>query len=129
MVTKKLLSSALVAIAVVLAGASLSYAAPHGGGHAVPGHPAAPHFGGHPPFVPGASFVHHGFDGRHFVRGPHGGVFIGAPFVVPPVYPYYYPPVYTYDQVPSYWYYCPSYGQYYPNVSSCPEPWVTVPAQ
>jgi len=45
------------------------------------------------------------------------------------VYPYYYPPAYTYDQAPSYWYYCPSYGQYYPNVSSCPEPWVTVPAQ
>jgi hypothetical protein len=57
------------------------------------------------------------------------GVFVGAPFIVPPVYPYYYPPAYTYDQAPSYWYYCRSYGQYYPNVSSCPEPWVTVPAQ
>ena len=131
MVTKKLLSIALVAIAVVLAGAPLSYAAPHGGGgHAAPGHPAAaPHFGGPPPFVPRAPFVHHGFDGRHFVGGPHAGVFVGAPFVVPPVYPYYYPPAYTYDQAPSYWYYCASYGQYYPNVSSCPEPWVTVPAQ
>ena len=136
MVTKKLLSIALVAIAVVLAAASLSYAAPHGGGPGFAGHPPVGHFGRpathvvRPPVVP-----HHGFDGRHFVRGPHVGVFVGAPFIVPLVYPYYYPPAYTYDpaptydQAPSYWYYCQSYGQYYPNVSSCPEPWVTVPAQ
>jgi hypothetical protein len=38
------------------------------------------------------------------------------------------PPVYI-ERAPSqaYWYYCPSAGQYYPNVRSCPEPWVTVP--
>ena len=28
---------------------------------------------------------------------------------------------------PSYWYYCGSAGGYYPDVSSCPEPWVQVP--
>jgi hypothetical protein len=132
MVIKKLSSIALVAIVIVLAGVSLSYAAPHGG-HGVAGHPPAGHFGGHPPIghFPGhPPFVPHpGFHGRTFVRGPHVGVFLGAPFYVPPAYPYYYPPAYTYEPAPSYWYYCPSYGQYYPNVSSCPEPWVPVPAQ
>jgi hypothetical protein len=29
---------------------------------------------------------------------------------------------------PEYWYYCPSYGDYYPNVQSCPDPWVPEPA-
>jgi hypothetical protein len=24
--------------------------------------------------------------------------------------------------------YCPSYGDYYPNVQSCPDPWVPEPA-
>ena len=132
MATKKLLSIALVAVVIVFAGSSLSYAAPHGGGHAVAGHPAAGHFGGHPGIgrFPGhPPFVRPGFHGRTFVRGPHVGVFLGAPFYVPPVYPYYYSPAYTYEQAPSYWYYCASYGQYYPNVSSCPEAWVPVPAQ
>jgi hypothetical protein len=27
----------------------------------------------------------------------------------------------------AYWYYCESAGSYYPNVGSCPEPWVKVP--
>jgi hypothetical protein len=131
MVTKKLLSIALVAVAVVLAAAPLSYAAPHGG-HGPAGHSPVGHFGGHAPHVARPAFVPHpGFHGdRHFVRGPHVGVFVGAPFIVPsPVYPYYYPPTYTYEPAPNYWYYCQSYGQYYPNVASCPEPWVTVPAQ
>jgi len=30
--------------------------------------------------------------------------------------------------VPTYLYYCPSYGAYYPYVSSCSESWVPVPA-
>jgi len=29
---------------------------------------------------------------------------------------------------PEYWYYCPSYGDYYPDVESCPDPWVPEPA-
>jgi hypothetical protein len=41
--------------------------------------------------------------------------------------PYYYPPAYTYSPPPSTWYYCPSYGAYYPTVPSCPEAWVPVP--
>lgn len=36
------------------------------------------------------------------------------------------PPVYV--QRPVYWYYCRSAQAYYPYVSSCPEPWVPVPA-
>src|SRR6266536_3004656 len=30
---------------------------------------------------------------------------------------------------PTYWYFCPSYGAYYPDVPSCPEPWVPVPTR
>jgi hypothetical protein len=57
-------------------------------------------------------------------------VFIGAPFVWAPVYPGYHPPAYTYDPPASaYWYYCPSYGAYYPTAPSCPEAWVPVPVQ
>jgi hypothetical protein len=43
--------------------------------------------------------------------------------------PYYgvYPPPDGYA-APEYWYYCPSYGDYYPNVQSCPDPWVPEPA-
>jgi len=44
-----------------------------------------------------------------------------------PYYIYRYYPVPTYPG-PTYWYYCPSYGTYYPYVSSCPESWVPVPA-
>jgi hypothetical protein len=27
-----------------------------------------------------------------------------------------------------YYWYCPSYGAYYPSVASCPDTWVPVPA-
>lgn len=68
----------------------------------------------------------HGFDGHHHGHdfdGHHHDGFVfgfGPEFVVP--FPYYYsgPP-------PAYLYYCPDYGAYYPNVTSCPAPWVTVP--
>ena len=78
----------------------------------------------------GGAVEHHGFEGRHFQghdfdRHHFDGHF-GFGFV--PVLPYY-PPEYPPDYAaPSYWYYCPSYGAYYPSVTSCPEPWVTVPA-
>ena len=45
------------------------------------------------------------------------------------IYPYnrYYP--YSYRPMPSpYWYYCETYGLYYPSVPTCPEPWIVVPA-
>lgn len=93
--------------------------APHPGGGR-PGHPGGGGVPGHPPGWHGGSREH----GRGFHPGIRGGVFVGA-------WPWYwwgYPgPVYT-APPPSYWYYCPAYGAYYPDVESCPEPWVVVPA-
>ena len=79
----------------------------------------------------------------------HGRVFIGVGpgFWWGPPYPYYwypppyYPPVVVQPQPQVYvqqapappsappgdWYYCQSAGDYYPQVQSCPEPWVRVP--
>src|SRR5438093_4764928 len=81
--------------------------------------------GGHPSGAVGhGGFdVHHGFDGHRFDHHRFGFA---------PVFPFYgyypyYPPAYGY-QAPAYWYYCPSAGAYYPNVQSCPEAWVPVPA-
>ena len=110
---RKLSSIALVGLAIVLAAASPSDAAAGHGGPGFSGHGG--HFEGNHGFE-----GHHGFDGRHdFDRRGHGGAFIGAPF---------YPDFYTYSPPPStYWYYCPSYGAYYPTVPSCPEAWVPVP--
>jgi hypothetical protein len=61
-------------------------------------------------------------------------VVIGAPLFYP--YPYY-PPVYApapvYTEPPAYieqgsevYYYCPDSRQYYPDVPSCPSPWMQV---
>jgi hypothetical protein len=111
---RKLSRIALVGLAVVLAAASPSYAAAGHGGHGF-SHSAGGHVeGGHPGFA-----EHHGFDGRgHFDRRDRGGAFVGVPF--------YWAPGYS-DPSSSYWYYCPSYGAYYPTVPSCPESWVPVP--
>ena len=87
-----------------------------------------------------------GYAWRHYGRG---AVFIGAgpAFWWGPPYPYYsYPPYYyppaqviveeppiyvqqapTPPAPPVYWYYCPSGQGYYPQVQTCPEPWVKVP--
>ncbi len=88
-------------------------------------------------------------------RGPEVDFFIGiGPTYgyVPPPYYVYPPPYYAYPPppvvysapvvlpspvyvtapppaVPAYWYFCPSYGAYYPTVSACPQPWVPVPAR
>jgi len=105
--------------------------APHGGpglpshpGGAGPGHPPGPpghfprppgHFPGHPPGI------HGGVPGRGYV-----GVWPGWPWYW---WGWGYPgPIYAPPPAPAYWYYCPAYGDYYPNVPSCPEPWVPVPA-
>jgi hypothetical protein len=88
-------------------------------------------------------FHHHGF--HH--HGPR--VFVGfGPWWGPYPYWYYPPPTYVYTPPPvvvqeppvyiqqepaqaapapeSYWYYCSSSKSYYPNVQSCPEPWLRV---
>jgi len=117
---KKVAFEALAVLAIVLAVSAPSQARGMGGGRGIgDGHP-------------GGAF--HGGDGRHF-DGHHfdGGVRgrFGFGFGFAPVFPYYsyypyYPPAYT--EAPAYWYYCPSYGAYYPSVTSCPETWVPVPA-
>ena len=147
---KKKLSSIGLAFAIVLVAAISGDAAPHGGGPRGGGSPGAgplgagppaggphgarPHaggqhgagprgghgFAGHPPH--GHFPRHHGFAGRrHFAPGFFGGAFIAVPF--------YWAPTSSYPPPPSYWYYCPSYGAYYPTVQSCPEPWLPVPAR
>jgi len=94
--------------------------------------------------------------GRHFHGGPR--VFVGLGFgpVWYHPYPYWYypPPAYVYsppvvvqqpsvyvEQAPAppvasapsvpqqYWYYCEPSSAYYPNVQSCTDPWVKVPAK
>jgi hypothetical protein len=120
---------AFAALSVVLAVSAPSHAegvrghgfeGSHGGGamehHGFEGHHfEGRHFEGHG--FDGHHFEGHDFDRRHF--GGHG-------FWLGPVFPYY-PPVYTPN--PGYWYYCQSYGAYYPTVTTCPDPWETVPAE
>ena len=155
---KRMISIALV-VGLVLASVGVSQARPNGGrgqggahfqgrpavqGHqgfvVRPGAPAHPGFAARPGFPAHRGFVGRpGFAPRHFSRG---GVFVGvAPFVVGGAIaygaPYYSDPGYAYSDpgyaysapAPSYWYYCQSAGGYYPDVPSCAEPWVPVPAQ
>jgi hypothetical protein len=83
-----------------------------------------------------------GFPHHHVIVG--GAIVVGSPFFwYPPYpypYPYYYPypyvaPAYggsAYTEAPTYIeqgdiaYYCPDYQDYYPNVPSCPSPWMQV---
>ncbi len=99
----------------------------HPSGGRTPGHPGGGRPGHPSGGTPGHSPGWHGAYREHgFHSGIHGRVFVGgwpwywwgypsAVYAPPP------PP-------PSYWYYCPAYGAYYPDVTSCPEPWVVVPA-
>jgi len=117
-----LLSAVLVAVSPAsgagLGGHGFSGAA--GGGH-VEGHQG---FQGHPGFGEHPGF-HHGFHHRGHVQ-----FFVGPPVFVGPPYYYYYPGAYAYSvPAPAVWYYCPEYQAYYPDVQSCPESWVPVPAQ
>jgi hypothetical protein len=124
MVTKKFSSIALGGIAIVLATATLAQAAvmraESHDGSGVAGHAPSGHFEGR------GAIDGHRFEDHHFDRGFHGGPATVAPFYWPD-YPYAPEPDYM-DQAPtsSYWYYCPSYGAYYPTVQSCPEAWVPV---
>jgi hypothetical protein len=47
----------------------------------------------------------------------------------PPVYVQQQPPAPAYPAGQAEWYYCPSARQYYPNVPTCPEAWIRVPAR
>jgi hypothetical protein len=117
MIMKKLSSIALTGMAIVLATAAFGYAAEPHRGQGFSAHPPSGHFQGRRAFD-----GRQRFDGRHFDRRFHGG----GGFVVAPFFWGY--PGYTYaPSAPAYWYYCPSYGAYYPAVQSCPEPWIPVP--
>ena len=64
---------------------------------------------------------------HHFGGRPNGTYYIY------PYNQYSYGRIYRYYPVPrypapTYWYYCRSYGAYYPHVGSCPESWVPLPA-
>jgi hypothetical protein len=111
---RKLVFVALAVLAMVLAIHGPSQARGMGGHGVGGGHPE-----GH-----GGFEGHHDFDGHHFDRDGDGR----SGFGIGPVVPYYgyYPPANGYER-PTYWY-CSSYGAYYPNVTSCPETWVPVPA-
>ena len=124
MMSKKLSAIALVGIVTVLATAAPGQADARHGGSAFAGRaaahgrssavrPSVPRFQGH-----------RGFDGRRFDGRFHNRAGIVAPFIAAPfVYPYAYPPAYV---PPATYWYCPSYGAYYPQVETCPESWVPV---
>jgi hypothetical protein len=118
---KRMVFVALAALAIVLAVTAPSQAAGFGGHGPQGGHPGGgvEHQGGDGHHVDGHHVDGHHFEGRHFDRGFHDRFGFG----VAPVFPYY-----AYPATPGYWYYCPSYGAYYPYVTSCPDPWVPVPA-
>ena len=102
MIMKKLSGIAVVGTAIVLATASFTQAAAAHGEHGFSGHPATGHFDSSRGFE-----GHRGFEGRRDIDR-RGHAFIDAP------------------PAPAYWYYCPSYGAYYPTVPSCPDEWVPV---
>ena len=110
---KKLASIMLVAGALVLAASVPSQARESHDGHAraVVEHRGA---GAHRAFE-----EHRGFE--------HGRNGISLGFGWGTAYPYggYISPAYAYAPPTTYWY-CPTYGAYYPSVASCPMPWVPV---
>jgi hypothetical protein len=76
---------------------------------------------------------HHGWhDGRNGWWWDVGGLWY---FYAAPIYPYplvvsdfyWSAPVMAPAYAPGYWYWCPTYGAYYPTVASCSVPWVPVP--
>jgi len=71
--------------------------------------PPYPYWGYPPPYYPPATVV--------IEQQPP--VYVQQPQAAPP------PP----SAPPAYWYYCSSAQAYYPNVQSCPEAWIKVPAR
>src|SRR5262245_17576032 len=68
----------------------------------------------------------HHFEGHraaHHWGGPRVFIGVGPSYAWGAAYPYA-EPVYTPSST-TYWY-CASYGAYYPGVATCPEPWVPV---
>lgn len=140
---KRALSVALFGLLLVAAAPDEAWA---GRGHGDHGHFRGGHHGHfrgghHGHFRAG----HHGHFRGHGHHGWHGSVWVGPGFWWgPPVWwgPHYVyqhrtvvveePPVYIErgSSAPTgWWYYCESESAYYPDVYSCPEPWVKVAPQ
>jgi hypothetical protein len=130
---KKYISIALMAVALMVAGSTPSYAfhGGHGGGH-VGGGAWGEHGGGR------GGWGHGGWGhGGWWGGGWWGPGWWGVDYY--PYYPYYdeppvviQPPSDTYNQPtpqaeePNYWYFCQASKAYYPYVSTCPSGWVKV---
>jgi hypothetical protein len=125
---KKLAAFSLVVVAVLVASATPS-AARHGGWHHRPHVHAGPGWWG-PPY----RYYH---PRPYYIYSPPPTVIVEQPptYVqqpaAPPAPPPPPPPAPPAPRAPSaqqtYWYYCESARAYYPNVPTCPEPWIKVP--
>ena len=122
-----LLGSALLALP--LAAAAGGWHGGHGGWHGHGGTNVVigvgPWWGG--PYYYGGYYGYGPPAPYYYVPQPYY-VYAPAPVVVePPVYVERQPAPAPSAAAPSYWYYCESAGGYYPDVPTCPEPWVPVP--
>ena len=132
MILKKLSAIAFAGMLTVLATASPGLADPRHGRAGFAGRPSAGQFHRNPGvsrnFVvhPPARQFHGNFRGHPGFHGHfHNPGFVVSPFIAAPfAFSYAYPPAYVEPPV-TYWY-CRSYGAYYPQAQSCPEQWVPV---
>jgi hypothetical protein len=77
--------------------------------------------------APSFAWWHRGWWGPPYWYGP-GVIVAPAPVIVTPPPVVEAPPVFVQQEpVQGSWYFCQSAQAYYPNVQSCPEPWVKVP--
>ena len=128
MILKKLSAIALAGIVTVLATAAPGHADARRGGAGFTGHPSAGQFHRNPGVNRGAVIhppVRH-FDGHRAFNGHfHNRGFVVSPFIAAPfAFGWAYPPAYV-APAQTYWF-CPTYGAYYPQVQSCPVPWQPV---
>ena len=103
-------------------GGSISVHVGHHGGRPIVGVRPGPVFIGRPHFFHRHPVV---VSSTIVVAAPF---FYYPPAYAAPVYPapvYQEPPVYV-EQASEVRYYCPDYRDYYPNVSTCPSPWMQV---
>jgi hypothetical protein len=115
---KRLASVALVLLTVMLTAAAPGYARERDGGRGERHHDGQHHHSQHHDFDRGLR--------RHVIWSGGPSFYFGAAYAPPP---YSYEPAPVYAQAPTtYWTFCRSAGAYYPDVTTCAEPWVAVPA-
>jgi hypothetical protein len=131
MLLKKLSAIAFAGIVTVLATVGPSFADGRRGGAGFAGRGSVGQFHRnpgvsrgfvvHPPARQFHGGFHRGFSGHHF----HNRGFVVSPFIAAPfAFGWAYPPAYV-PPAQTYWF-CPTYGAYYPQVQSCPVPWQPV---